>query len=134
MHFFQHLPLIFVHFPQHITSLLQVKSQTNGCVPFVTSIVSFRMRENNCTEHVLQAAGAPFQLSAAPAGRRRCRRRGRASPGWHCRALPLPFCSFSWQQCQGMHPVWVRLIRGMICEMLAIYLINHRHKAIKPIF
>lgn len=34
---------------------------------FVTALVSFCMRENNYTEHLSQAAGVAFQLTAAPA-------------------------------------------------------------------
>lgn len=55
------------------------------------------MRENNCTEHVFQAAGATFQLTAAPARPVAVPGAGGAVPAraggaGRARALPLPFC------------------------------------------
>lgn len=96
--------------------------------------LSSGVRGNNERTLLLQAAGVQFQLTVAPAETvpprdqyqprvtRRCVWNGTDSPG-KLRSAAAPPQSFRWQPRHGV--VWLGLIRRMICEMPAIYLINH---------
>lgn len=110
-----------IHFLQH-NFATPGQTATRAALPLLPGCSLQEEEEEDGTE-LLWRQLEPVPAESSTWGRRRCQP-GRA----------LPFCSFSWHRCQGMHSACLTLIRAVICETLAIYLINHRHKAIKPIF